>query len=417
MSGETSVQVSQHRFVLDREALDDLANRLTRTRLPTDLGTGWERGVPRSWLENLLEDWRGFDPDTLQHQLDGLHQFRAEVDGHAIHLVVAEGRGPDPVPLLLTHGWPGSFLEYLKLLPLLSDPSAHGADASDAFTVIVPSLPGYGFSGPPPPTGFTGRQVAALWHALMSSGLGHECYVAHGSDLGAGVTGWLARDYPEAVRAIHLATPGLAPAADRRTAEEQEYASAVSDWTREEGAYAHEHATKPATVAAALSDSPAGMAAWIAEKIVAWSSTRSDGSPAFDRELLLSTLTLYWATGTITTSLVPYWAYGHNVMAALPLDDPPPVPTAVTIFGGERVPFPKPPRELGRRYYMLKSWTEQSLGGHFPAVAEPALLTQALRDAFCSVRKHELLHSDDSERAASREEERSPRDGSVRQPT
>jgi pimeloyl-ACP methyl ester carboxylesterase len=225
-----------------------------------------------------------------------------------------------------------------------------------------------------------------MWHALMSSALGHEHYVAHGSDLGAGVTAWLARDHPEAVRAIHLATPGLPPAPAPRTAKEEAYAAAVSTWTAEEGGYAHEHATKPATLGVALSDSPAGLAAWVGEKIVAWSATRSDGSPAFDRELLLATLTLYWATRTITTSLLPYWSYRHDSDAALPADDQPRVPTAVSIFGGERVPFPKPPRELARRYYTLSHWAEHPVGGHFPAVAEPELLARALREVFRSAR-------------------------------
>ena len=386
MSSGSAAQASEHRFILDGQALEDLASRLVRAQLTTDLGRGWERGVPRSWLHDLINDWRAFDPDDLQHRLDGLRQFRAVVEGCRIHLVVAEGRGCDPIPLLLTHGWPGSFLEYLKVLPLLSDPIAHGADAADAFTVIIPSLPGYGFSGAPPPSGFTGRQVAAIWHALMSSALGHEHYVAHGSDLGAGVTAWLARDHPEAVRTIHLATPGLAPAPAPRAAKEEAYAAAVGSWTAEEGAYAHEHATKPATLGAALSESPAGLAAWIAEKIVAWSSTRSDGSPAFDRELLLATLTLYWATRTITTSLLPYWSYHHNPDAALPADDQSRVPTAVSIFGGERVPFPKPPRELAQRYYTLTHWAEHPIGGHFPAVAEPELLARTLREVFRSAR-------------------------------
>src|SRR5262249_23530051 len=150
---------------------------------------GWEQGVPMGWLRGLLDEWRAFDPAALQGRLDGLRQLQAEIDGLMLHVVIAEGQGPDPLPLLLTHGWPGSVLEYLSLLELLCDPGAHGADSADAFTVVVPSLPGFGFSGPPPRTGLTSRQVAALWHALMS-GLGHERYVAHGSDLGAGVTAW-----------------------------------------------------------------------------------------------------------------------------------------------------------------------------------------------------------------------------------
>ena len=380
------VDIAENRFVLPNDALKDLATRLPGTHLPSYPGSGWEQGVPTGWLRGLLEDWRAFDPAVLQQRLDGLRQLRVEIDGQMLHVVVADGRGPNPLPLLLTHGWPGSFLEYLKVLPLLADPAAHGADPSDAFTVIVPSLPGYGFSGPPPPTGLTGRQVAALWHALMASGLGYGRYLAHGSDLGAGVTAWLARDHPAALRAIHLATPGLAPAPAPRTKPEATYAAAVETWTAEEGGYAHEHATKPATLAAALSDSPAGLAAWIAEKVVAWSSTRPDGSPAFERDLLLSTLTLYWTTGTITTSLLPYWAYRHSPDSALPIDDQSPVPTAVSIFGGERVPFPKPPRELAQRYYTLTDWAEHPVGGHFPAVAEPELLARTLRDVFRSAR-------------------------------
>ena len=380
------IEITEKRFALPADALEDLATRLSRTRASAELRAGWEQGVPAGWLHGLLEDWRAFDPAVLQQRLDGLRQLQAEIDGQTLHLVIADGQGPSPLPLLLTHGWPGSFLEYLKALPLLADPAAHGADPADAFTVIVPSLPGYGFSGPPPPAGLTGRQVAALWHALMASGLGYQSYVAHGSDLGAGVTAWLARDHAEAVRAIHVATPGLAPAPAPRTHPEATYAAAVETWTAEEGGYAHEHATKPATLGAALYDSPAGLAAWIAEKVVAWSSALPDGSPAFDRELLLSTLTLYWTTGTITTSLLPYWAYRHSPDGVLPPDDPSPVPTAVSIFGGERVPFPKPPRELARRYYSLTHWAEHPVGGHFPAVAEPELLARTLRDAFRSAR-------------------------------
>jgi pimeloyl-ACP methyl ester carboxylesterase len=371
---------------LATDALRELGRRLDGYRKSVDLGSGWEQGVPSNWLEAILEDWRGFDTDALQLRFDALPQQRAEVAGHALHVVHAEGRDPSPLPLLLTHGWPGSFLEYLPLLPLLTDPGAHGADPTDAFTVVVPSLPGYGFSGPPPSTGMTGRQVARLWHELMTVGLGYDRFVAHGSDLGAGVTAWLARDQPEVVAAIHLATPGLAVAPGPRTEQEEEFARAVQVWTGEEGGYMHQHATKPATLGAGLSDSPAGLAAWIGEKVVAWSSTRPDGSSSFDRDLLLATLTLYWATDTITTSLLPYWAHRHLAGAALPPEDVSPVPTIVSIFGGERVPFPKPPRALAERYYNVTSWAEHPTGGHFPAVAEPDLLARSLRDAFRPMR-------------------------------
>lgn len=378
--------VVEQRFRLGIEALRELKRRLGGYRGSTDLGAGWERGVPAGWLSGVLDDWRVFDVDGFQLRLAALRQQRAEVAGQMLHLVHVEGRGPSPLPLLLTHGWPGSFLEYSSILPLLTDPGAHGADPDDAFTVIVPSLPGYGFSGPPPQTGMTAREVGRLWHQLMTVGLGYERFVAHGSDLGAGVTAWLARDQPGAVAAIHLATPGLAVVPGARTEREENFARSVEEWTAEEGGYMHEHATKPATLGAGLSDSPAGLAAWVGEKIVAWSSTRPDGSPAFDRDLLLATLTLYWATETITTSLLPYWAHRHIPGAAFPAGDISPVPTAISIFGGERVPFPRPPRELAERYYHVTSWAEYPTGGHFPAVAEPELLARRLRDAFRPLR-------------------------------
>ena len=368
------------------DPLRELSRRLDGYRTSPAVGEGWERGVPRDWLAALLADWRVFDTGAFQVRLDALRQQRAEVAGQALHVAHAEGRGPSPLPLLLTHGWPGSFLEFLPVLGLLTDPGAHGADPADAFTVVVPSLPGYAFSGPPPPAGMTGRQVARLWHELMTMGLGYDRFVAHGSDLGAGVTSWLARDQPEAVAAIHLATPSLAVPPGPRTEREEDFVRAVRAWTAEEGGYMHEHATKPATLGVGLSDSPAGLAAWIGEKVVAWSSTRPDGGPAFDRELLLATLTLYWTTETITTSLLPYWAHRHLPGAALPTEDVSPVPTSISIFGGERVPFPKPPRELAERYYNVTSWAEHTTGGHFPAVAEPELLARTLRDAFRPMR-------------------------------
>jgi pimeloyl-ACP methyl ester carboxylesterase len=247
--------------------------------------------VRGSWLAGLIADWRAFNPQWLQARLDELTHLRVEVGGIAVHLVHAPGAGPDPLPLLLTHGWPSSFLEYLDLLPLLTDPARHGAPAADAFTVVAPSLPGFGFSGPPTAGGLTHEHVAELWYQVMTRILGYRRFAAHGSDLGAGVTARLARTHPEAVVAIHLATPGL-PAPPRPWSDPVSRHFRETDaWTAEEGGYAHMHATKPATIGAALDDSPAGLAAWIGEKLVRWSSTTADGEPAFSRDLLLSTLT------------------------------------------------------------------------------------------------------------------------------
>jgi len=382
------LRVDPYDPLLDTEALADLQRRLSATRLsPSAVATGWERGIDAGWLDGLLRDWAGFDVAGFQQTLRGLPHFTTEIGDTTIHVVHVPGRGPDPMPVLLTHGWPGSFLEYLPVISALSDPEAHGWDAADAFSVVVPSLPGFGLSGPPPPDGLSADDVAALWDRLMSDGLGYQQYVAHGSDLGAGITARLARAHPEHVAGIHLATPGL-PAAPKPplTGAEASYVEAAAAWVGEEGGYAHQQSTKPATLATALADSPAGLAAWIGEKVIAWSSVRDGGGPAFDRELLLGTLTLYWATNTIGSSLLPYWAGRHLPVTDLADGAPGSVPTAVSIFGGERIPFPKPPREMVARYFNLVRWAEHDRGGHFPAVAEPELLVDVLRDSFRSSR-------------------------------
>jgi pimeloyl-ACP methyl ester carboxylesterase len=381
------VAVETVRVRLDRALLDELRRRLAVSRLVPPDGDGWERGIPPQWLAGLLADWRRFDADAFQARLDRLVHLRVTVGGQAVHVVREHGHGPEPLPLLLTHGWPGSFCEYLDILPLLTNPGANGGDPADAFTVVVASLPGFGFSGPPPAGGLTAVAVARLWHRLMTEGLGYTRYVAHGSDLGAGVSARLARAHPGALAGIHLATPGLpVPPAPWSPAEEAHFA-AVDAWTSEEGGYAHVHSTKPSTLGAALLDSPAGLAAWIGEKIIAWSSMAADGQPAFPRDLFLATLTLYWATGTITSSLLPYWAYRHTPASGLTAGQPAPVPAAISIFGGERVPFPKPPRALAERYFNVTAWAEHDRGGHFPAVAEPRLLAETLRDVFRPLRR------------------------------
>jgi pimeloyl-ACP methyl ester carboxylesterase len=374
--------------LLATAALLELGRRLSATRMPPSaVAADWERGVEASWLDELLHDWAGFEFAGFQEMLTGLPHFTAEIGGVTIHLVHVPGRGLDPMPLLLSHGWPGSFLEYLPVISALTDPEAHGGDATDAFSVVVPSLPGFGFSGPPPPNGLSADDVASLWDRLMTDALGYQRYVAHGSDLGAGITARLARAHPEHVAGIHLATPGL-PTAPKPplTAAEAGYLDATDTWIGEEGGYAHQQSTKPATLAAALADSPVGLAAWIGEKVLAWSSVRDDGGPAFDREILLGTLTLYWATNTIGSSLLPYWAGRHLPVTDLAEGTPASVPTAVSIFGGERTPFPKPPREMVARYFNLVRWAEYSRGGHFPTVAEPELVVDVLRTTFRSVR-------------------------------
>jgi pimeloyl-ACP methyl ester carboxylesterase len=376
-----SVTAVRFQPTLAEDALAELPGRLAARR-PALLEGGWELGVPAGWLDDLLGQWAAHDNRMLQRRIAGLEHWSIDVHGQMVHTVRVMGVGPDPLPLVLTNGWPSCFLEHLELAAVLADPGGHGADPADAFTVVLPSLPGYGWSAPPPADGLTAATVADLWRDLMVDGLGYHRFAAHGSDLGAGVTAWLARRHHDVVAAIHLATPSLAAPPRPWTAGEEAYLAEVSDWNAAEGGYAHLHATKPATLAAALADSPAGLAAWIGEKLVSWSSPDSDGASGFPTALLSDTLTLYWCTGTIGTSLLPYWRYRQDPGAALPADSPPGVPTAVSLFGGERIPFPKPPRELAERYFRVSDWHVEPTGGHFPAVAAPARLAAILREAF-----------------------------------
>ena len=364
----------------------DLRERLARSRLAPPDASGWERGVPGFWLSTLLADWQAFDVSRFQARLDKLTHLRASLDGQVVHLLHLPGRGPDPMPLLLTHGWPGSFCEYLDLLPLLTSPEAHGGDPGDAFTVVVPSLPGFGFSAPPPPGGLTHGAVAALWHRLMADGLGYRRYAAHGGDLGAGVTAWLARAHADAVAGIHLATPGLPAPPAPWTPAEQAYFAEAESWAAEEGGYAPpagHQALDPGCPACTIRRpaSPPGSAR---------RSSPGAAPPATGR--LLSPGTCSWApspcTGPPGPSPPRCSPTGPTATPpAAPLQgQPSEVPTAVSVFGGEQVPFPKPPRELAERYFTITTWHEHDRGGHFPAVAEPQLLAQTLRDVLRPVR-------------------------------
>ncbi len=369
------------------EIWSDLVDRLKRRREARPLSaTSWDLGTPSSWLAALLDEWQTFDAGSFQDRIDGLEHRFVDLDGQRLHVAVASGEAPDPLPLLLTNGWPSSFLEFLELLPLLTNPTGDGAPETDGFTVVMPALPGYGFSGPPVQGGLTGRRVAGLWRRLMVDVLGYEKFVAHGSDLGSGITTWLARDNPDCVSAIHLASPHLRAPTLSTDDEQERFANHLAEWAVVEGGYSHIHSSKPGTLAAGLTDSPVGLAAWIGEKMVAWSSEESEGDGCFPRQLLLANLTLYWSTGTIGTSMLPYWAYSHTD-DVLPIDDPSPVPTAVTIFRGERVPFPQAPVSLGRRYLTIDRWTEHATGGHFPAASVPRLLAQELRESFRPYRR------------------------------
>ena len=353
------------------DALADLRDRIGRTRWPTDLGDGsWRLGADRTYLENLLAYWRDeFDWRARERRLNDYPQFTAVIDGarqHFVHLrAAAGGTSLPPTPILLGHGWPNTFVDLLDLADRLADPVRFAADpGTRAFDVVLPSLPGYTFSGMPARPFW--RHVPRMWVELMA-GLGYERFAAHGTDRGGGVIRWMAVEHPDRLLGIHLTAPlvgdhGMRPLSDRERAMVDE----EERWDKEDGAYMHMHETRPMTAAYGLTESPAGLAAWIVEKIREWTDLDPDGD--FERvwsmDRLCTLLTLYWVTGSIGTSFVSYF---EMVQAAASRPwHPTDVPAAFAIFPRDIAP---PPREwVERGYTNIVRWTEMPRGGHFPSV-------------------------------------------------
>ena len=346
-----------------------------------------------AYLRALVAYWRdSFDWSAQEALLNRFHHFRTEIDGTRVHLIHEKGRGPRPIPLLLTHGYPDSFFRFYKLIPLLSDPAAHGGDAEDAFDVVVPSLPGYAFSEPREKSGGL-FGFGDLWHALMSDGLGYSRFAAHGGDWGSSVTEQLARSHPSSLIGIHLTDvpfwhifqkPKDLDAAEQRFLEQNER------WQREDGAYAMIQGTRPRTAAAALRDSPAGLAAWIVEKFQEWSDCGDDIERSYTKDELLTNVMIYWVTGTIESSFQPY----RDVVSAGAIRWM--TEAAKEALGASKTPagfarFPKdissPPRRWAERFFDVRRWTEMPRGGHFAAMEEPRLLAEDIREFFRPLRR------------------------------
>lgn len=290
------------------DALEDLAVRLERTRWPANLPAGWQRGTDPIFLHSLVDHWRDvFDWRTQEQMINEFPHYRVTIDDTTVHYLHVRGRGPAPMPLILTHGWPSSFLEFLRLIPLLTDPAAHGGDPTDAFDVVIPSLPGFGYSSGPAGTGVI-KQTPMLWLRLMTEVLGYPRFAAHGTDIGAFLTNRLALDHPQALIGAHvlqLAEPWIDPSAPLTT-EEQAWCHRRQITHETSQAYAHLQRTRPTTAGYALEDSPVGLAAWIIEKWRAWSDCDGDPRRRFTHDQLLTTITLYWLTRTATTSMHAY---------------------------------------------------------------------------------------------------------------
>jgi len=348
-------------------AVDDLRKRLERTRWPDEIhGSGWERGVDLGYLREICAYWREkFDWKREIERLLAWEHYRYVAGDVGVHFVHAGGMGAKRVPLILTHGWPGSFLEMLKIIPLLT---------AVGFDVVAPSLPGFGFSDRPARSGMNTFRIAELWAGLMSE-LGYPRFVAQGGDFGASVSTVLGLRHADRVAGIHLNyIPGSyrpsIEAGARLTPVEHGYTADLDRWYWEHGAYAHLQRNEPQTPAYALNDSPAGLAAWIIEKFRSWSDCGGDVESRFTKDELLANVTLYWMTETISSSFRLY-----NETKKAPLQFAPGefvrVPCAIARFPLE-APFP--PREWVARGYNIQRWTEMARGGHFAAAEEPELL-------------------------------------------
>jgi pimeloyl-ACP methyl ester carboxylesterase len=372
------MRVEPFEIALGEQVLYDLRRRIHATRWPDQLpGVGWDQGTDLAYLRDLLAYWADeFDWGAEELRLNRLAHYRAELDGLGIHFVHERAESEDAIPLIVTHGWPSTFLEPLPLIPLLTDPAAHGIDGP-AFHVVVPSLPGYGFSDRPRKQGVTVQYTARLWDELMR-GLGYDRYAAAGGDFGSGVSTFLGRDHPDSLFGIHLSTldvtPYAGPGSRPLSAEEAAYLEHNEKWWQDESGYKAIQSTRPQTVGYGLNDSPAGLAAWLLEKWRTWSDSGGDLDKRFGRDLLLSTLTIYWATETITSSM--RWYLDDRPFGKAGPDDFVAVPTAVAVFDNGHVPEGIPPREWAERLYDVRRYTVMPRGGHFAALEEPELLAR-----------------------------------------
>jgi microsomal epoxide hydrolase len=359
-------------------ALADLRDRLARTRLPDQAPEPpWTYGTDVAYLRELLAHWQnGFDWRAKEAALNRFPQFRVPLHGIELHFLHVPGEGPAPMPLLLSHGWPGSIFEFLDLIPRLTHPSRFGGDTADAFTVVAPSLPGYGLSFAPGQKRFGLEAITDCLADLMTEVLGYRRFAAQGGDWGAFVSSRLGAVYAEKLIGIHinlLAVRRDPAMLDNPTEEERRYLGELTTFLKEETGYQWIQGTRPQTLAFGLSDSPVGLAAWIVEKFRAW--TDNDGTPdsAVDRDAMLANIALYWFTGCIGASFHPYFARMHG---------PWPIPATVDVPMGY-CQFPKeilrPPRSLALRTYTdIRRWSVMPRGGHFAAMEQPAALAEEI---------------------------------------
>jgi pimeloyl-ACP methyl ester carboxylesterase len=375
---------------VSEETLADLRERLARTRWPNEVANAqWEYGTNLAYLKELVAYWRdGYDWRRQERRINAFSHYRVTIDGVPIHFIHQPGRGPKPLPLILTHGWPWTFWDLHKVIRPLSDPTAFGGNAQDAFDVVVPSLPGYGFSTPLSTPGLTYWRTADLWVKLMSEELGYDRFGAQGGDWGVLVSAQLGHAYAERIIGIHL-TLMLSlsmemPDPSEYSAEERGWLEQTQRFWREESGYFALQSTKPQTLAYGLNDSPVGLCAWIVEKRRTWSDCGGQVERRFTKDELLTTVMLYWVTESIGSSVRYYYEARHHPWQ--PSHTRTPVveaPTGVAVFPREVVLLP---RRWAERYYNLKRWTVMPAGGHFAPMEEPERLVDDVRAFFRPMR-------------------------------
>ena len=372
------MRVEPYTVAVTDAIMDDLRERIRHTRWPDGApGEPWSQGTDLDYLRNLLTYWAdGFDWRARERELNRYQHRTAEVDGVRIHFVHRQGAG-NRIPLILTHGWPSTFVELLGLVDRLGD----------QFDLVVPSLPGYAFSQRPPRVGVDREFVASLWHQLMQ-GLGYERYGAHGGDFGAGVATHMALQQPDRMIGIHLSTsemsPYTGPGTPPLSPQEQAYVDNVARWDETERGYSAVQSTRPQTLGYGLNDSPAGLAAWVLDKWRSWSDSGGNLDATFDRDALLTMLTIWWVTGSITSSMRDYYDNRWHSTAIGP-DDMVRVPTAMAVFPNEYVSEGEPPRSWFERLYQVQRWTVFPRGGHFAAAEVPDLLAKDIAAFFAKL--------------------------------
>ena len=354
------------------EVLEDLHQRIEHTRLPDELdGAGWDYGTDTAYLRELATYWRdGFDWPAREAELNRYEQYRAEVDGIGLHFLHERGEGQDRIPLLMLHGWPSSFVQMLDIIPLLTR-------GEPAFDVVVPSLPGYGFSDVPKDRGMSSSRIAHLLAKLMTDVLGYLQFAGRGSDLGGGVLRQLALAHPDLLIGLHLSgtNPFVTPVPEDLSPAEQKFVQDRQQWNQHEMAYAMLHSSKPQTLANALNDSPAGLASWIIEKFRRWSDCDGNVETAYTKDELLTNITIYWVTGTINSSMRLYYETARDPGKHGYIE----VPTGYLMSPKDMFPIP---REWVERSHNLVHWQETNRGGHFLEWEEPQLVADDLRAFF-----------------------------------